>query len=78
MDCKDMTAAAEESVLVALERAGVSPRAYCRSGSCGYCRSRLLSGEAWTDPDRAPAPMDGVFHPCCSFPRSALTVVLPE
>ena len=61
------TAAAEESVLVALERAGVSPRAYCRSGSCGYCRSRLLSGEVWTDPDRAPAPTDGVFHPCCSF-----------
>lgn len=72
------TAAAGESVLVALERAGVSPRAYCRSGSCGYCRSRLLSGEVWTDPDRAPAPTDGVFHPCCSFPRSALTVVLPE
>ena len=72
------TAAAGESVLVALERAGVSPRAYCRSGSCGYCRSRLLSGEVWTDPDRAPAPADGVFHPCCSFPRSALTVVLPE
>ena len=73
-----VTAAAEETVLVALERAGVSPRAYCRSGSCGFCRAKLLTGKVWTDPARAGTPTDGMFHPCCSFPRSALTVVLPD
>ena len=73
-----VTANAKESVLVALERAGLSPRAYCRSGSCGFCRSRLLEGQVWTDPIRAKPPENGVFHPCCSFPRSALTVALPK
>ena len=73
-----MNAAAGETVLVALERAGISPRAYCRSGTCGFCRARLLAGEVWTDPERAAAPSDGIFHPCCSFPRSALTVELPD
>ena len=73
-----VNAAAGETVLVALERAGISPRAYCRSGTCGFCRARLLAGEVWTDPERAAAPSDGIFHPCCSFPRSALTVELPD
>ena len=73
-----VTANANESVLVALERAGLSPRAYCRSGSCGFCRSLLLEGQVWTDPGRAKPPENSVFHPCCSFPRSALTVALPK
>ena len=73
-----VNAETNETVLVALERAGFAPRAYCRSGSCGFCQAKLLQGTVWTDPQRAAAPTEGMFHPCCSFPRSALTIVLPQ
>ncbi|MEK6535589.1 MAG: FAD-binding oxidoreductase, partial [Thermodesulfobacteriota bacterium] len=34
-------AAAEETILAALERAGLAPDSQCRSGECGLCRSHL-------------------------------------
>ncbi len=81
-NCRTVSANAGETVLVALERAGLSPLAYCRSGTCGFCSARLLSGEIWSDPVRSPGE-DGThgdcsFHPCCAFPLSSLTVDLPE
>ena len=33
---------AEESLLWALERAGIKAPAHCRSGECGWCHSRLV------------------------------------
>lgn len=36
---------AEESVLTALEWAGLAPDSQCRSGECGFCRSLLQSGQ---------------------------------
>ena len=74
---------ANEPVLVAIERAGIKAPSRCRSGECGWCRSRLVSGEVFI-----PAETDGrrwadsnngnnEIHPCASFALSDLTLVVP-
>ena len=40
----EIPVSADEPVLVAAERAGICVPERCRSGECGWCRSRLLSG----------------------------------
>jgi len=69
-----------ESVLVALERAGIAAPARCRSGECGFCRSKLLSGEVFipsnTDGRRIADIKFGYIHPCSTYPMSDLTIRL--
>ncbi len=61
-----------ESILVALERAGIKAPSKCRSGECGFCRSRLASGSCYVpqiiEHRRGADVKDGYIHPCCSFP----------
>ena len=38
---------ANENILVAFERAGIAGPNRCRGGICGWCRSRLVSGEVF-------------------------------
>jgi len=68
----------EESVLVALERAGIKAPSKCRSGVCGYCRSRLIQGDVFipedTDGRRAQDKKSGYIHPCCSYPLSDMKI----
>ena len=70
--------AAGESVLVAMERAGLEPPSRCRSGECGWCRSRLAAGTVYvparTEHRRKADLAYGYIHPCCSFPTSDLTL----
>ena len=76
-----ITAASDEPVLVALERAGIKAPSRCRAGECGWCRSRLLEGSVfiprenemrrWADVHY------GYIHPCCSFPTSDLIIEIP-
>ena len=72
----------DETVLVALERAGLDPPAQCRSGTCGWCRSRLISGNLFvpekSDGRRAADKKFGYFHPCASYPVSDLEVSFPN
>jgi len=71
-----------ETVLTALERAGLNPPALCRSGECGWCRSRLAGGEIYVSPEndrRRQADLKfGWFHPCSSYPRSDLIIEVPR
>jgi len=71
-----------ETVLVALERAGLDPPSLCRSGDCGWCRSRLESGELVCPEDgsrlRAADRRFGYFHPCRSFPLSDIVMEIPR
>ena len=74
---------ADEPVLTAIERAGIAAPSRCRSGECGWCRSRLLSGEVFI-----PASMDGrrladdeagYIHPCSTWALSDLEIeIFPE
>ncbi len=70
----------EETVLVALEREGVVLKSACRSGECGLCRSRLISGNVFIprgiDSRRLADSKYGIIHPCCSYPMSNLTLVI--
>ena len=74
---------ADEPILTAIERAGIAAPSRCRSGECGWCRARLVSGEVFV-----PASMDGrrladagagYIHPCSSWALSDLTLeIFPE
>lgn len=67
-----------ESILVALERAGIESHARCRSGECGFCRSKLVDGEVFipsnTDGRRLGDIKFGYIHPCSTYPMSDLTI----
>ena len=70
--------ASGETVLVAMERAGLTPPSRCRSGECGWCRSKLLAGTVFvparTEHRRKADLAYGYIHPCCSFATSDLTI----
>jgi ferredoxin-NADP reductase len=61
-----------ESLLEAAERAGIEIRSVCRSGVCGTCRTRLVSGHAGcTSETLAPVEREkGYILPCVSWPDS--------
>ena len=65
---------ADESLLWAMERAGIKAPAHCRSGECGWCHSRLVSGKVYipskADGRRLGDIKFGWIHPCASFPLS--------
>jgi ferredoxin-NADP reductase len=75
-------AQAAETVLVALERANLRPPSQCRSGECGFCRARLISGEVFVSPEgdgrRAADKQYGYIHPCASFPLGDLEIEVPR
>lgn len=63
-----------ESLLWAMERAGIKAPSHCRSGECGWCHSKLVSGEVYIPDDadgrRLADKKFGWIHPCVSFPKS--------
>ena len=73
---------ANENMLVALERAGIAGPNRCRGGICGWCRSRLISGEVFvpeiTDGRRAADKKFGYIHPCGSFAISDCEIEVPN
>jgi len=95
-DCKDKTfkltihqgpnqwtvdASANEPILVAIERAGVAAPSRCRSGECGWCRSKLVSGNFFTPAEnegrRHSDIVHNYIHPCCTFPLSDMVIEVP-
>ena len=79
--CDEIPARTDETVVVALERAGFPVETRCRSGECGFCRSQLLKGDIYVSPDgdgrRAMDKELGWFHPCSSYPLSDITIKIP-
>lgn len=61
-----------ETLLVALERAGMHPQARCRCGTCGYCLSTLREGRVYIpklwDTRSVQEREANKIHPCCCFP----------
>ena len=78
----EVPAKAIETVLVALERANLSPPSQCRSGECGFCRSLLVSGDVYINPEgdgrRGADKQFGYIHPCSSYPITDLEIVVPR
>ena len=74
-------ASAEEPILVALERAGLTVPSRCRSGECGWCRTKVISGEFFAPPEhenrRWADKASGCIHPCVTFPLSDMVLEVP-
>lgn len=67
-----------ETVLTALERAGLKVPAKCRAGGCGFCHAKLISGKftiPGADKRRLADSKFGYFHPCCSYPDSDMEMI---
>ena len=67
-----------ETVLTALERAGLNVPAKCRAGGCGFCHAKLISGKftiSGADKRRLADSKFGYFHPCCSYPDSDMEMI---
>ena len=76
-----MDAAEHETLLTAMERAGVPAPNKCRAGGCGYCHSKLLSGEfrvaEGRDGRREADRKFGYVHPCVTYPLSDMAIEVP-
>ena len=74
-------ARADESLVVACERAGIILLTDCRSGECGFCRTKVLSGEYFVSPEndgRRAADKDfNYVHACTTYPLSDMTIKIP-
>ncbi len=70
----------EQSLLCAMEQAGIQAPSHCRSGACGWCRSLLKAGRVYipeaVDGRRLADVKFGWIHPCCTYPASDVTVEL--
>ncbi len=77
----ETTARSDESILIAIERAGIVAPSKCRSGECGWCRSKLLSGSVYiperNDERRLMDSRTNHIHPCVSFPTSDIVIEVP-
>ena len=74
---------ADEPILTAIERAGIAAPSRCRSGECGWCRSRLIGGDVFVpdsmDGRRLADAGAGYIHPCSSWALSDLELeIFPE
>ena len=74
-------AKAEEPILVAVERAGITAPSRCRSGECGWCRSKVLSGKFFAPEENENRRWADVkwdyIHPCATFPASDMVIEVP-
>ncbi len=72
---------ANDTLLASMEKNGIQAPARCRSGICGWCHSRLISGEVYVPKSvdgRRMADLDfGYIHPCCTFPLSDIDLEVP-
>lgn len=70
-----------ETLLVAMEKAGLAAPSRCRSGFCGFCHSRLVKGEVYTpkehDHRRVADLKFGYVHPCVTYPCSNVEIDVP-
>ncbi len=76
-----VTGASSDSVMQTLEKNGIAVPARCRSGECGFCHSRLISGKVYVPKEleyrRLADYKFGCIHPCCSFPLTDLVLNVP-
>jgi ferredoxin-NADP reductase len=60
---------ASGTLLNLAEAAGVSPIFGCRAGSCGLCRTKIMSGKvSYVEP--IDEPEAGYVYPCCAIPET--------
>ena len=77
----ELDAANNETLITALERAGIPAVVRCRNGACGFCHSRVLNGEYFiakeNDFRRAADRKFNYIHPCSTYPESDIEIDIP-
>lgn len=79
---EDVVAAlSTEPLAVALERHRIPNRTRCRSGACGWCRCKVLSGNVFVpqegDGRRWADKQNGYVHACSAYPLSDCVIEVP-
>ena len=78
----EITVRADEPILCAIERAGIKIPSSCRSGVCGWCRTRVVEGNTYNpeknENRRKGDVILGYIHPCASFALSDLVLEIPN
>ncbi|WP_322981591.1 pyridoxamine 5'-phosphate oxidase family protein [Pseudomonas sp. C11] len=64
------------SLLELAENRGLTPEFSCRGGSCGTCKTRLVSGQVHYPNPPAELPQDGAVLICCAVPAAGETLQL--
>ena len=74
-------ASSEEPILVAFERAGLTVPSRCHSGECGWCRTKVITGDFYAPAEhenrRYADRLSGYIHPCVAFPLSDMVLEVP-
>lgn len=76
-----ISAKENETLLTAMERAGLNAPNKCRAGGCGFCHSKWLSGSYQVAEDRdGRREADrkfGFIHPCVTYPLEDMEIDVP-
>lgn len=75
----EIPAKAGESLLTALERAGIVVENCCRSGECSLCRVKMLAGKVYQPVNALLRKSDqesGYIHSCAAYPLTDLEILL--
>ena len=77
----ELVAANNETLITALERAGIPAVVRCRNGVCGFCHSRVVNGEYFiakeNDFRRSADKKFNYIHPCSTYPESDMEIDIP-
>lgn len=77
----EISAQENETLLTAMERAGIDAPNKCRAGGCGYCHSKWVRGEYVVadgrDGRREADRKFGFIHPCVTYPASDIELIVP-
>jgi len=72
----------DRPLIWAIEKAKVNLNNHCRSGECGFCHSKLVSGDVYVsennDGRRLADLKYGYIHPCSAYPKSDIVIELPS
>ena len=67
-----------QTLLESFEANSIKSISRCRSGECGFCHSKLISGEIFipkaNDLRRKADDLFNYVHPCCSYPLSDIEI----
>lgn len=77
----ELVANNNETLITALERAGIPAVVRCRNGSCGFCHSRVVHGNYYIakkdDFRRLADRKFNYIHPCSTYPESDMIIDIP-
>ncbi len=77
----ELKALNNETLITAIERAGIPAVVRCRNGACGFCHSRVVHGDyyvaAENDFRRSADRKFNYIHPCSTYPQSDMEIEVP-